>query len=238
MRKFAVIFLLFPFTRSASQSPDSLISYASPLRDSLFNNYNAPFDSLSLYNGRRFYGYPVSIEGHAFYGSGESSRGSVLYNNSWFHNVALLYDIYDDQLIVKHPPPFELNLILFKERIPGFVMRGQVFVYLEKDKDGVIDKGFYQKLTDGKAIVLARRTKRLEEKTSSLTVEQRFIEKDHFFVLKDGVFYSIKKQDDLLELFKDKRQAIHEFRSGYNQKFKKNPEQFIVAMTNYYNQFR
>ena len=236
MRKFAILFLLFPFTRSAAQSPDSLIAYSNPRQDTLSTSYNIPFDSLSLYNGRRFYGYPISIEGNAFYRATGSTPGSVLYNNTWFYNVQLMYDIYQDQLIVKHPPPFELNVIIFKERIPEFIIGDQVFVYLPKDKDGVVDNGFYQKLTHGKAIALARRAKLLEEKTSNLQVEQRFIENDHFFVLKDGIYHSIKKQNDLLELFNDKRQEIHDFRSRFNQKFKKNPEQYIIALTNYYNQ--
>jgi len=235
MRKFAIIFLLFPFTRSASQSPDSLISYTHS-RDSFSFSNNVPFDSLSLYNGRRFYGYPIYIEGHAFYRSTGSTRGSVLYDNTWFHNVELMYDIYQDQLIVKHPPPFELNVVIFKERIPEFKIGDDVFVYLPKDKDGVMDKGFYQKLTHGKAIALARRTKELEEKTYNMTVEQRFIEKDHFFIFKEGAYHSIKRQGDLLELFNDKRQQIHDFRSRFNQKYKRDPEQYIIALTNYYNQ--
>jgi hypothetical protein len=125
---------------------------------------------------------------------------------------------------------------LFKERIPEFTLAGDVFMYLPKDKGNVIDKGFYQKLTSGKVIAIARRTKQLEEKTYGLQIEQRFIAKDQFFVVKDGIYHSIKKQDDLLDLFDDKRQEIYEFRSRFNQKYKKNPEQFIVAFTNYYNQ--
>jgi len=236
MRKIAIIFLLFTFTRSASQSPDSSILFSKAQRDSLQNNDNSPFDSLSLYNGRRFYGYPVTIEGHAFYRTNGLNSGSVLYNNTWFYNVDILYDIYEDQLIVKHPPPFELNLVVFKERIPEFILNGEVFVYLPKDKDNVIGNGFYQKLTAGKAIALAKRSKYLEEKTYNLQIEQRFIQKDRFYVLKDGKYYHIKKQDDLVELLNDKRQQMHEFRSRFNQKFKKNPEQFIIAMTDYYNQ--
>lgn len=231
MRRLAAILLLLSATRCASQSNDA----RNP--DDTLAAY-AQIDSLSLYSGRQFIGYPISIDGHAFYGTSELTNGDILYNSVWYHNVHLLYDIYNDQLIVQHPPPFQINIILFKERIPEFTRENDVFVYVRKDPKNVVTSGFYQRLTKGRATVLIRRTKILDEKVSGLQVEQKFVIKDRYYVLKDGTYHSIRRQDDLINLFKDRRQEISQYRSQLNERFKKNPEHYIVAMANYYNQLQ
>ena len=213
MRKLTVIFFFFPFTASLAQSVDAPTNNFSTRQDSLLNTYYSLRDSMSLYNGRQFYGYPASIEGFAFFGSNDMAHGSVLYNNVWYHHVGLFYDIYKDEVIVRHPPPFEVNVILYGENISQFILDGQIFVYVPKDKNNVMDNGFYQQLTAGNATVLVKRKKLLEEKINGLTLEAKFITKNHFFILKDGVYHSIKREDDLMSVLKDRRQELYQYKS-------------------------
>ncbi|HET6995676.1 MAG TPA: hypothetical protein VFI06_11875 [Chitinophagaceae bacterium] len=238
MRKLTVIFFFFPFTASLAQSADVPANSFSTRQDSLLNTYYSLRDSLSLYNGRQFYGYPTSIEGYAYYGSNDLMPGSVLYNDVWYHQVGMFYDIYKDELIVRHPPPFEVNVILFREKVSQFVLDGQTFVYVGRDKNSVMENGFYQQLIAGKATLLVKRQKLLEEKVNGLQVEARFIAKNHFFILKDGVYRTIRKEDDLMSVLKDRRQELYQYKSSKRLRYKSNPELFIMIITNYYNQLQ
>jgi hypothetical protein len=238
MRKLTVIFFFFPFTASLAQSVDAPANNFSTRQDSLLNTYYSLRDSMSLYNGRQFYGYPASIEGFAFFGSNDMAYGSVLYNNVWYHRIGLFYDIYKDELIVRHPPPFEVNVILYGENISQFILDGQTFVYVARDKNNVMDNGFYQQLTAGNATILVKRKKLLEEKINGVTLDVRFITKNHFFILKDGVYHSIKREDDLMSVLKDRRQELYQYKSSMHLRYKSNPELFIMSITNYYNQLQ
>jgi hypothetical protein len=234
MRTLTAIFIFLPFAHAVGQPADTLSGGLHFPQDSLLNIYDSRKDSLSLYNGRQFYGYSLSIEGSAFFQANEWGHGSVLYDGAWYRNVELMYDLYRDELIARHP--VGIPIVLFRERVQEFILTGKVFVYLEKDKNNVVSNGFYQRVTDGKATVYAKRVRKLEEKIDGLFIERKFILADQFFVLKVGVYYTVKKQKGLLALFKDKRQEISEYKGRLKQKYKTNPEQFIVNIADYYNQ--
>jgi hypothetical protein len=238
MRKLIVIFFFSPFTASMGQSAGVPANNFSSGQDSILNAYYSLRDTLSLYNGRQFYGYPASIEGFAFFGSNDMAHGSILYNNVWYHHIGLFYDLYKDEIIVRHPPPFEVNIILYGDNISQFILDGQTFVYLARDKNNVIDSGFYQQLATGNATILVKRKKLLEEKINGLQLEAKFVTKNRFFILKDGVYQTIKREDDLLSVLKDKRQELYEYKKSRGLRYKSNPELFIMTITNYYNQLQ
>ncbi len=236
MRILQVIFFFLSFSACLAQAPDGSAPVLSHGQDSMVTAYYSVRDSLLLYNGRQFYGYPTSIEGHAFYGTGDVGSGSVLYNNVWYHHVLLYYDIYKDELIVRHPPPFEVNVIVFGANVSRFIVNGQTFIYLNRDKDNVLTDGLYQELATGNVTLLAKRKKLLEEKINGLQLEARFIAKDNFFLVRDGVYHPIRKEAELMSLLNDKREELYQFKRANALKFRANPEQFILAITNYYNQ--
>ena len=236
MRKLSIIFLFFSFTRSGAQSPDTAINNFYFQKDNLLQVYYSLRDSSSLYNGRQFYGYSQSIEGDAFYPLNSISRGDILYDNAWYRGVEMMYDAYKDELIARHPVPFEIDLVLFREKIAEFVLIGKVFVYIRKDKDEVMTSGFYQKLTSGNAVFLVKRTKQLEEKIYGTRIESKFLTKDRFYILKDDRYYHVKRENDLVDLFKDKRDEIYAYKHQLKLRFKSDPEYFILKLTNYYNE--
>lgn len=221
--------------QAASQPPGSLTGNSSPAADSLVNMYYADQkESPLLYNGRQFYGYASSIQGHAYYLSNTWNPGFVLFDGLLYRDKELMYDIYRDELIIKHPKG--IHVILFRERVQQFNLAGQFFVYIEKNSEAGIRNGFYQQLTDGKATAYVKRVKILEEKIDGLVLERKFLPADQFFILKDKIYQPVKKQKDLLKILKDKRQELSQYKSRQKIKYKENPEQFIVRMTAYYNQ--
>ncbi len=234
MRKLTAIFIFLPFAQVNGQPADTLLNDGHFLQDSLVSIFYSRQDSLTLYNGRQFYGYSLSIEGSAFYQSTEWKTGSVFYDGNLYHNVEMMYDLYRDELIVKHP--VGIPLLLFRERVKEFTLAGQTFEYLESDPTHVISNGFYHRIAKGRAVVYVKRKKNLEEKINGLQVDRKFVSSDHFYVMIDGKYHPVKKQQELLSLFKDKRAEIYQFKDRMNMKYKTNPEQFILTLVNYYNQ--
>ena len=236
MRGLLIICLPFVFFKAEGQPADTATSRSGFSGDSLVNAYYTYYQqkSQSLYNGRQFYGYPVSIEGHAFYRSDRWSAGAVLYDGLWHPDVSLMYDIYRDEVIVKHPN--QVHVILYSPRVQQFIIGDQTFAYLGPGKNGDLPGGFYHQLVNGKVNVYVKRAKLLEEKIDGLILERKFVTADQFYVEKDGRFYPVRKQQDLMRVLQEKRQELSRFKSREALKFKSGTEQFIVRMTEHFNE--
>jgi hypothetical protein len=236
MRKLAGFFFFLSSLHVSGQAPDSSDKASQVLEDSLVSIYYSSQQQgvSSLYNGRQFYGYLGSIEGDAFYLSKNWHTGSIFYDGLWYRNVQIMYDIYRDEVIIKHPNG--VAVVLFGERVNEFSFGGQTFVYLNGNENSSIKKGFYQRLTQGRAIVYAKRIKLLEEKIDGLIVERKFIPRNVFFIYKEGSYYPVKKMQALLNALEDKRNEVQQYRNRLNLRYKTNVEQVIVSVTTYYNQ--
>ncbi|MEI9913043.1 MAG: hypothetical protein WDO71_27470, partial [Bacteroidota bacterium] len=219
MRKLAGFLFFLSSLHASGQALDSLNRTSQAMEDSLVNiYYSSQQETLSsLYNGRQFYGYPATIQDHAFYLSKNWLTGSVYYDGFWYRNVQIMYDIYQDEVTVKHPNG--VAVVLFGERVNEFSFQGQTFVYL-KENNG-IKKGFYQRLTQGRAIVYAKRIKLLEEKIDGMAVERKFLSRNVFFIYKENRYYPVKKLKTLLNALEDKRKEVQQYRSRLKLRYKK-----------------
>ncbi|MEP7373360.1 MAG: hypothetical protein ABI675_08180 [Chitinophagaceae bacterium] len=234
MKKMAGFFLFFPVLYAEGQSAVQINSSPSMAVDSAVNLYFAARDKeLEIYNGRVFYGYP-GIDGHAFYPSKDWQKGSILYDGTLYHDVFMQYDVYKDQVIIRHPNT--IPIYVFSERVQKFYFGGQVFIRLRPDKNNVLKEGFYQILTEGKVTIVVMRQKKLEEKIVDLTVERKFLSSNLYYALKDGNYYPISKQKFLLNLLKDKRQNILKHLKKEKLKYKQDAERTIVTIAEFYNQ--
>ena len=234
MKKVVGCFLFFPVLYTQGQSAADIDSSLSAALDSAANVYFADRSkTLPIYSGRAFYGYP-GIEGHAFYPSREWQKGSILYDGTWYHDIFIMYDIYKDQVLIRHPNT--ISVYLFNERIQKFYYDGQTFIRLRPDKDNVLQTGFYQVLTEGKVTVIVMRQKKIDEKIVDLTVERKFVSSNVYYALKDSNYYLINNQKSLLNLLKDKRQNILKHLKKNKLKYKKNVEKTILAIAEFYNQ--
>jgi hypothetical protein len=234
MRKLTGFFFFLSSLHVSGQAPDSLNRASQVMEDSLVSIYYSSQQQgvSSLYNGRQFYGYLGSIEGDAFYLSKNWLTESIFYDGLWYRNVQIMYDIYRDEVIVKHPNG--VVVVLFGERVNEFSFQGQTFVYLNGNSS--IKKGFYQRLTQGRAIVYAKRIKILEEKINGLIVERKFIPRNIFFIYKENSYYPVKKQKALIAVLKEKRNEVQQYRNQLKLRYKTNAEQVIVRTAEYYNQ--
>lgn len=237
MRKLPAFLSLFLFYYASGQSlgpEDTKLADAyDSAAVSYFTNQNR---TLAIHNGRIFYGYPGML-GHAFYPDEINwQNGSVLYDDTWYHNISLMYDIYKEEVLILHPNNMPIRI--FSERVQKFYYKDKVFVRLNADKDFIIKSGFYQRLVEGNVTILVRRSKRIEEKIEGMVIERRFLSSDQYYVLKDGNYHVIHKQKSLLNLLKDSKQNITQHLKQQKLRYKTNKEETIVEIAKFYNQSR
>jgi hypothetical protein len=234
MKKLVLHLFTLSFSFADAQSLDTAQAKSQKPSDSIDSLAVAvQGETPAIYNGRVFYGYPL-INGHAFFSTDTWQKGSVLNDGIWYHDINVMFDITQQILNVQHPTLIPIQL--FSERVKQFNIGEHIFVRLMPDKDNVIKSGFYQQLVKGNVTILASRVKRIEEVTSSMTLEKNFAQVNSYYVLKDGKYQPIKKQNTLLDLLRDSRQAIIRHLKQQDLRFRDNKEKAIVQIAEFYNQ--
>jgi hypothetical protein len=187
----------------------------------------------AIFNGRIFYGYSAT-QGHAFYPDHEWHKGWVRYEDTWYKDISMKYDIYRDELVLLHPGLQQLRL--FSPRVQEFKFDSLHFIRIDKSIDSTIREGFYQRLEAGYITVLASRQKRIEETVGDARVVQHFEPVDFFFLLKDGHYYPVKNLKSILTLAASQRQQIMKHLRQKGLKYRRAREATIVEAVKFYNQ--
>jgi hypothetical protein len=227
-------FLFFFCIIKAGGQPAETISYTSA-PDSLLSIYQAALGTdLPLYNGRQFYGYYKFTKESPFYPEETQwNIGSVQYENMWYRNVPLMYDIYKDEIILNHlSGPY----ILFRNRVQEFSIQDKTFIRIDEDKKkDIYINGFHQRLLAGKITLFAKRIKIAEEDKSSSILEIKFIFKTRFYILKDGRYTFIGSRKSLLALLNDKSSELRQYIKKAKLKYRANRELYITQVADFYN---
>lgn len=187
-----------------------------------------------LYYGTEHLSYPPFTEGFAYFNSPDWVHGSVTYNGVLYQNLLLKYDLIKDELIVLHPNNV-FAVTLFSERIQSFTIGNDHFIYISKiDKSG-LKPGYYHQLVSGKLSILAKRSKAIEEKTTT-QVEKRIVLKDQFYATNQGLARLIKGEDSIMEMVGNLSGNIRKLLRSKDLKFRTNKELALIEIASYYNQ--
>jgi hypothetical protein len=192
---------------------------------------------LAIFNGKLHNSYLSTIEGTAYFLSDSFQTGTLVYENIFYENIVMNYDLVLDQLIVAENRSTGIPISLFSPRVKEFSYSGLIFFYLN-DTDPLaahLPMGFYQQLASGKARAISRSTKMIIETPGDNTVLRRFEQTKRYYIIKEGQLYHIKKKKDLLNTLKDQRKGIQEFMRNQKLNFKKKKEKTITAVTEFYN---
>ncbi len=223
------LFLLLCIDLGAQQLP------AEMAKDSLTNKYfSERMSTLPIYNGRQFIGYSHLIEGFPYLISSEWQMGSVTFEGVKYDNIPVLYDVHGDQLVARSPHGFPF--ILISERLQAFSIAGRNFVRVVETDGMGLKTGFYELLASGRAVVLAKRFKRLDEKIDGSVVEKKFISNDKIYISTGTAFTQVGKQRELLDALKEKKSTLNDLEKREGIRYKDNPELIILRLAEFYNQ--
>jgi hypothetical protein len=204
------------------------ISSATDAYDSVWKGLNT-----GIYNGIEHLGYVNTIKGTAYFGPVGWQKGSVFYDGVQYQNVQVKYDIVKDLLLIAHPNGYTV-FSLFSPRVDSFSFAGHRFFYL-KDKPKNLPSGFYELLQEGKLSILAKRKKKINENALAPERGERFDTMDEFYAEKDGNYYRIKTEKQIVALYPDRSKEAHRYLRSGKIKFRKDPEKAILRLAQYYN---
>ncbi|HEV8513728.1 MAG TPA: hypothetical protein VGQ59_10645 [Cyclobacteriaceae bacterium] len=186
-----------------------------------------------LYNGTEHKAYQSLNEEHPYFIMDDWAIGSIVYDNELNENIATMYDLWHDKVVIEHFSS-KSKIELISKKVSEFKLHDHTFVALKPDSAKQIQEGFYDQLYKGKISVYARRTKQYEERIQSNVLVRSFAEKNKYFLLKDGKYLPVNSKAAALDALHDKRKILKQQLSKSRIKYKKEKEKWLVTLAGYY----
>ena len=192
-------------------------------------------ESLDIKNGLLHLNFDKTAnDNNRYYISNDFKSGSVNYNNQDYFDLFLKYDIYNDELILKHNKSNTTQINLIKENITFFKIGEQKFVNLNEAKP--FKAGYYEETSIGKNIILY--TKYYKEK-SKVTKDNfssiEYSQKNEFLLFKENEFYLINDKNQIIKLYPDSKKKINSFYFSNKDLRKNDSPLFMKNLMKYIN---
>jgi hypothetical protein len=235
----ACLFLLFCKTESVAQTEVDSLFYKMAVNNAVAVYQKTVKEQSRLLNGIQYASFPPTTKegGHPFFDSPTLRKGSILYDKVVYDDILLLYDevagvlVYQDSL---H------RLQLHKELVSQFSISDNHFIRLMRDslKTNLLNTGFYQVLYDGKTRVLKQEIKTVSDDIVSIAVGvvRSFKAKTTYFIQKNKTYYAVKKENDVLDAFKDRESEVRQFIKNQKLSFKDKGDVFLLKVAVFYDQ--
>jgi hypothetical protein len=198
--------------------------------------YSGIGDQAAKFNGRQYQGYTESFtEGHPYYRSSFLTKGSIVYDGLKFDDLNLLYDEVRDCVVFQDSTH---RIQLVNEKLSEFNIEASKFKRLvKKEGDAIIKTGFYQILSEGKATLYKKETKRIIEKINNTNDLLIYFEIQHnYYVLLNNKYLELKRKKDILALIQGKEKQVIKLLSNAGIGFRKNKEGYLQFIVDYLNQ--
>lgn len=190
-----------------------------------------------LYNGSRYLAPEHSIDDHPFFSSVDWLTGDVFYDGEFFQEVPLMFDLHSEQLIAEHASTGHA-IQLVREKLQHFTIDGHRFEKMGDEASGLPQQGFYDILYDGETRVVVKRQKILLEEIIGSTVQVTFSERNRYFLLKDGVYSSVRNKASVLKVLGDRKQELRKFLKQQRIYFTENRERLLKSVAEHYDQIK
>lgn len=188
-------------------------------------------ENLGLYSGSLYVGLSVKTKGFPYFKNERVSIGNILYDDFYYQNVLLLYDIIKDEVIVEDYS--KLNLLkLSGEKISQFSFPGHLFVKLSKDTSeySIPETGFYELLNNGKTKVYVKRKKTMQEVNSNGVIITEIEEKNFYYINIGNGYFPVKSKASILKALKDHKKELTRYMKTFDFKYSANREKMILLL--------
>jgi hypothetical protein len=187
-----------------------------------------------LYNGKVWRNLYMRVVGNQFLFSAQFLKGSVTMNGKRFDGLPMLYDIYDDEILM---PGSDGTIIrLNKEMVDSFTLTYNLKRYrFEKvDEDTVRGfNGYVNILFKGRVMLYLKYRKDI----AILAVDDKydkFYDVNRIYFMKNGEVHQVKNRRDLFIMMEDhKAQLKNYMRKNGLHVLKKDPSSFIPVVKYY-----
>ncbi len=223
-----------------AQEPQDSLVYASAV-----NNLSKLFEmsvneNMHLYNGSEYVFSGHNIQGVPYFNSDSLINAVISYNNVVYRDVPAYYDLTTDKIIIKDEYQ-QFFIQLLSEKVDSFSLAQHVFINIDSAKANhfLFKPGFYERLYNSDELSLfARREKAIENYIVEGVAQSKFVQYDHYFIKKDGIFYAIEGKNELLNLLDDKKDALEKYIRKDKINFKKDLENSLTQTVTYYSEIK
>jgi len=232
----AWIFIGFTTAGFCQETNDEALSSVA-LSKAVYEYDNYFGKNLSLYTGKQYNDKFSQIGDHQFFMDDYWEQGSVVFDEQFYDSVYLKYDIFNDELLVEYfsDNGLAMTLMLQKTKVNGFSLQGHTFIRLQADSAATIKTGFYDQLFIGTNVsAYARRQKEIVRTSGSNTLHDDFVQKDKYFLQKNGIYYTVKKRSSVVRVLADHKKAVKQFIKSNNLYFQTERDRDITVVARYY----
>jgi hypothetical protein len=230
--RLACIFWLPTAVFGQSTVSDSAIR-AAGLNTAIAQFRDSMGNSMPLYTGPRYTEYYAQMkEGHPFFMGTTPHPGEVMFDNIFYPNLFLKYDMLVNKIILSDSTHV-ISTSLNSEKIDYFTIGGARFIKLYKTKaNGLPDNDFYQVMTEGKHVTLFKKDTR---KITEDSEHKRYIWASVTYYLKKGdIYYPVGSQAKALNAMNDKRSQVRSYIKSNSLSFRDNPDVAVQSAVLYY----
>jgi hypothetical protein len=223
-----------PFSSSAQQEGDKGGSF--PSDDSarmVYQRVSGP--DIPLYTGQEYIPNGRRTKGFPFFQSNDPLPGSLDYNDAFYHNLDIQYDLVLDGVVISNFTG-DGRIELVRDKLRHFSLGGYFFVYLSPSQSP-IKAGYYAQLYKGGVSAFGRYEKRLVY-PSNLEDQPRYDDYHYYYVEKGGSYYEVGSKGALLDLFRDKKDQLKKYIRGNRINFSRDWEAALVKIAAYYDELK
>jgi hypothetical protein len=213
------------------------------ITSSLYNSfpvslyYNAIGENAHIYTGYEYFTPDRNIKGSPYFLSDGPVPSRLIYDDSYYQDIPVLFDIARDELVVNRlGQNFKISLV--NDKLMSFTVRNHEFIRISRDSvHGLeLESGFYDKMYAGKTIVLVKRKRKLQETLVYNSAVYEYKDDYKYYVISAGQLVQVDSKSSVLELFKSKKAEIKSFLRKNKLNFKSDFEKALVATSAYYDQ--
>lgn len=184
-----------------------------------------------LVSGGQYSDAPPSYLGTPFYDSPKFDRAQILVNGLPYSQVQLLYDVWQDQVLVVHPV-FAQKVLIKSDKIAQFIFSdGTTFLRFEGNPGyGRHKHGFYELVADGEPSLLKKHWRTLESvKETGLITKEFRVGADYFF-WHQGKFWRASSKNEAMNALGLSKKEVNDHLKGRQLGFKKDPEAYLLEL--------
>jgi hypothetical protein len=213
------------------------------LSNTLYNSYpvklyfSAVGENAHIYTGYEYFTPERNIKGSPYYLSESPWPSDLVYDDSYYTNIPILYDVVKDEVVINRlGQNFKISLV--SDKLKSFFFHKHEFIRVSSDSTNrlLLANGFYDRLYHGKTIVLAKRKTRLQETYVYSQIVNEYIRQDIYYVIIAGQIVQVDSKSSVLKLFSSKKSEIKAFIRKNKLNFKSDFEKTLVATSAYYDQ--
>lgn len=182
-----------------------------------------------IFEGNEYIAHDHRIKVHPYYKTDSLQAGTIRYNGVIYHNVGMLYDIVRGELAIQ-PPGGGFRLRVRNEYVGDFSLGSHQFSRIVSDSISAVPTDFYEVLYNGRTSALAHRIKTVHEDISSGVYRGEYLQKDRFYILKQGLYREVKSKHSVLKLFPEQAKLLRKYIRAANLKFNDNQREEAVTL--------